>query len=114
MFKLHSYTFRTVNRCACGWSVILYTYHNARFEIVLLGLLHKKLKNKKRKQKFWIHSLLNASQERGVFYTAFTDLGNDESKFFFNYFRMSIVSFDELLQHIKNDISAIKSSVSKL
>jgi hypothetical protein len=82
-------------------------------KVVLLVLLHKKLKNRKRKHEFWMYPLRNSRQERGMFYTAFNELRNDENKCF-NYFRMSIVSFDELLQHIKNDISAIKSSASKL
>jgi hypothetical protein len=66
-------------------------------EVVLSVLLHKKLKDKKRKHKFWIHFLLNSRQECGMFYIAFNDLRNDESKFF-TYFRMPVVSFDELLQ----------------
>jgi hypothetical protein len=73
-------------------------------EVVFLVLLHKKLKKKKRKLKFWTHPLLNAKQEHGVFYTAFKGPRNDESKFC-NYFRMSIVAFDELLQHIRNDVA---------
>jgi hypothetical protein len=75
-------------------------------EVVLLVLLHKKLKKKKRKHKFWIHPLLNARQERCMFYTASNDLKDDESKIF-NYFHMSVVSFDELLLDIRNDISAV-------
>jgi hypothetical protein len=70
---------------------------------VLVLLLHKKLK----KRKGSINSLLNSGQERD---TAFNALRNDELHFL-NYFCMSIVSFDELPQHIRNDISAIKSSV---
>jgi hypothetical protein len=67
--------------------------------VVLLLLLHKKLKNKKRKHKFWTHPLVNSRQERDMFYTAFNDLRSDESMFF-HYFRLPIASFDELLQHI--------------
>jgi hypothetical protein len=81
-------------------------------EVFLLVLLHKILK-KERKHKFWTHPLLNPRQEGGIFYTVFNDPRNDEGKFF-NYFHMSNVSFDEMLQHIRNDISAIKSSVSKV
>jgi hypothetical protein len=65
-------------------------------KVVLLVLLHQKFKKKKRKHKFWIHPLLNSRQERGMSYTAFNDLRNYESKLF-NSFRMSVVSFDELL-----------------
>jgi translation initiation factor 2 alpha subunit (eIF-2alpha) len=82
-------------------------------EVVLFVLLRKKLKKNKRKHKFWMHILLNSRQESGMFYTAFNDIRNDESKFL-KYFLMSTLSFDELLQHIRNDISPIKSSVSKL
>jgi hypothetical protein len=67
-------------------------------EVILLVLLHKKLKKNKRKHKFGIHPLLNSKQERGAFYTAFNSLRNDDSEFL-NYFRKSIISFDELLQH---------------
>jgi hypothetical protein len=74
--------------------------------------LHKELKKKKRKHKFWTHPLLNAKQERGVFYTTFNGLRNDESKFF-NYFRMSIVSFDELLQHIRNDVAGSDTNMRR-
>jgi hypothetical protein len=62
-------------------------------------LLHKKLKKKKRKHKFWMHPLRNSRQERSMLYTALNELRNDESRFL-NYFHTSIVSFDELLQHI--------------
>jgi len=43
--------------------------------------------------KFWIHPLLNSRHERGVFYTAFNDLRNNESKFL-TYFRTSVGSSD--------------------
>jgi hypothetical protein len=66
-------------------------------EIVLLVLLHKRLKNKKRKHKFWIHPLLNARQDHGMLYTAFNDLRNNESQFC-NNFHMSLVASGELLQ----------------
>jgi hypothetical protein len=70
-------------------------------EEVVLVLLHKKVKKKKMKNKFWIH-LLNSRQEQDIFYTVFNDLRNNKSKFF-NHFRMSVGSFDELLHYIKND-----------
>jgi hypothetical protein len=82
-------------------------------EVVLLVLLHKKLNKKKRKHKFWIHPLLNARQERDMFYTAFNDLRNDESKFF-NYFRMSIVSFDELVQQSYDPLRRSKDPQNEL
>jgi hypothetical protein len=81
-------------------------------DVVHLVLLHNKLKKNKRKHKFWMHLLLNSKQERDMFYTAFNGLRNDGSEFL-NYFRTSIVP-DDVLQNIRNDISATESSVSKL
>jgi hypothetical protein len=59
-------------------------------EDVLLVLSHKKLKKmkeKKRNHKVWIHPILNSRQECGMFYTAFNDLINDKIKYFY-YIRM--------------------------
>jgi len=39
----------------------------------------------------------------GLFYTLFNDLRNDENKFF-NYFRMSCASFDELHGKLKDKL----------
>lgn len=71
-------------------------------EVVLLVLVHKKVKKKKKKKKFWIHLVLNSRQEQGIFYAVFSILRSNKSKFF-NYFHMSVGSFDELLHYIKND-----------
>jgi hypothetical protein len=79
-------------------------------EVVLPGLQHKKLKKKKRKHKFWMHPLINSRQERDMSYTVFNGLRNDGSEFF-NYFRMSVFSFDELIQRIRNDISESDTNV---
>jgi hypothetical protein len=82
-------------------------------EVVLLVLLHKTLQKKKRKHKFWIHSLLNSRQERGVFYTAFNDFRNNDSKFL-TYWRMSVGSFEELFQHIVSDTSGSDNKHEKM
>ncbi|CAH1977615.1 unnamed protein product [Acanthoscelides obtectus] len=42
-------------------------------------------------------------QKVGTFYTLFEQLRNDDTKFF-NYFRMSITSFDELHERLKDSI----------
>jgi hypothetical protein len=62
-------------------------------EVVPLVLLRKSLQKKNQKHKFWTHPLRNSRQESGIFYTAFNDLRNNESKFL-TYFRMSVGSFD--------------------
>jgi hypothetical protein len=55
-------------------------------EVLLFMLLHKQVKKKKRKHKFWIHLLLNSRQEQRIFYTVINDVRNDKSKFFNNFY----------------------------
>ncbi|KAJ8888734.1 hypothetical protein PR048_008226 [Dryococelus australis] len=43
----------------------------------------------------WVHPHVSARLLKGTFVTTFADLRNDEFKFY-NYFTMSITSFDEL------------------
>lgn len=51
----------------------------------------------------WIHPLVQERTAAGAFYTLFQRLRADEAKFF-NYFRMSVASFDNLLGRIRNQI----------
>lgn len=53
----------------------------------------------KKNRRFWVHPLVSARLLKGAFTSLFTDLCNDEDKFF-NYFRMSRRSFDELSSRI--------------
>lgn len=52
----------------------------------------------KKKRKYWVHPYVSARALQGAFARDFMDLRGDEVKFF-NYFRMSQKSFDEL--HVK-------------
>jgi hypothetical protein len=56
----------------------------------------------KRKRSLHVHSLLRDRLEKGLFYILYDDLRQGNRKFF-QYFRMSKTSFDELL--------GVKSSV---
>ncbi|CAH1964555.1 unnamed protein product, partial [Acanthoscelides obtectus] len=55
----------------------------------------------KRNRLHWVHPINERREETGLFHTLFEDLRNDEKKFF-NYFRMSMASFDELHDKLKN------------
>lgn len=68
-------------------------------------LVVKYLKNKKKcsNRKWWVHPINSERHLRGHFYTLYARLKADEDKFF-NYFRMSIKSFDELLYSIREYI----------
>jgi hypothetical protein len=46
-------------------------------------------------QRFWAHPSASSRVLKGAFASLYVDLSNDETKFF-NYFRMSKRSFDEL------------------
>ena len=48
----------------------------------------------------WVHPLTNARLYHGQYYTIMTELRNDNEKFF-NFFRMSQNTFNELLSVIK-------------
>ncbi|KAK9754239.1 hypothetical protein QE152_g1634 [Popillia japonica] len=52
---------------------------------------------------YWAHPINERRDEAGVFATLYQELRHDDDKFF-RYFRMSMASFDELLEKIKNII----------
>jgi len=56
-----------------------------------------------RERIYWIHPYIYNRKEIGDFYTLFKDLREHEDKFFM-YFRMSMKSFDELHDRLKNTL----------
>ncbi|XP_018328718.1 protein ANTAGONIST OF LIKE HETEROCHROMATIN PROTEIN 1-like [Agrilus planipennis] len=68
---------------------------------IIAWLLHRRRKRQRRKRLHWVHPINQKREEVGLFYTLFEDLRNDERKFF-NYFRMSAGSFDELHGKLQN------------
>ena len=55
------------------------------------------------KRKCWIHPTNQSREHMGTFCTLFEELRRHSSKFF-NFFRISIASFDELHEKFKNEI----------
>jgi hypothetical protein len=80
-------------------------------QVALLVFQHKELKKMKGRKCSGNMSYRNSRQERGVFYTALNYLRNDKEIFI--YFRMSVGSFDELHQHIWNDISGSDANMRR-
>lgn len=74
-----------------------------REQLLALLLFRRRLKRKRKNRLIWVHPINKRREEVGAFYTLFPDLRNDEEKFF-NYFRMSISSFDELHNLLKSHI----------
>ena len=62
---------------------------------ILLILAINKKKKRKSNRTLWVHPIISSRLEEGCFYILFHKLREDERQFF-NYFRMSISSFDEL------------------
>ena len=69
---------------------------NAVFALLLM----RRIRRLRRQRSMWVHSLTNARLYHGQYYTIMTELRNDNEKFF-NYFRMSQNTFNELLSVIK-------------
>ena len=69
---------------------------NAVFALLLM----RRIRRLRRQRSMWVHPLTNARLYHGQYYTIMTELRNDNEKFF-NYFRMSQNTFNELLSVIK-------------
>jgi hypothetical protein len=75
-------------------------------QILLLGayyILKQRNLKKCTKREMWVHPLLAQRLLKGCFTTLSIDLRESEKKFF-NYFRMSIKSFDELLFKLQSEV----------
>nr|CAH7722547.1 unnamed protein product [Callosobruchus chinensis] len=75
-----------------------------------MWLLCRRIKRRKIKRKYWIHPINQSREYNETFHTLFQELRCDESKFF-NFFRMSVASFDELHGKL---ISKIQRQNSKM
>ena len=76
-------------------------------EIALLYyfyLRRKNIKQKKKKEKIWARPFISNRNESGVFVKLYEDLLKYPEKFF-NYVRMSLTSFDELLSLCRDDLT---------
>lgn len=71
-----------------------------RAKILALWLIYRRKKRQKRNRLHWVHPINRRREEAGLFRILFEDLRNDQTKFF-NYFRMSMSSFDELHDKLK-------------
>lgn len=64
----------------------------------------------KRERKYWVHPILKARLSFSLCITLYPKLRDHGDKFF-NYFRMSIKSFDDLLEIIKDDLEANENAI---
>jgi hypothetical protein len=80
-----------------------------RNSIIALFLLYRRRK-RRLKRLHWAHPVIQKREEFGVFETVFDELRDDENKFF-NYFRMSDSSFDELHRRLKKSLQRRNSKI---
>jgi len=72
-----------------------------RNSIIVLYLYHRR--KRRRNRLHWVHPIIQKREEFGAFYTLFGELRDDTNKFF-NYFRMSVSSFDEMQRRLKKSL----------
>lgn len=72
-----------------------------REQNIALLLLYRRLKRRRAKRLQWVHPINQKRKECGDFYVLFHQLREDPEKFY-NYFRMSATTFDELHGRLKD------------
>ncbi|GBO37253.1 hypothetical protein AVEN_192317-1 [Araneus ventricosus] len=71
--------------------------------IAAMWLLYRRLRRRRIKRNYWVHPINQKREQIGIFHTLLKELQKDENKFF-NFFRMTIPSFNELHQRLKTKI----------
>lgn len=93
---------------------------NREEALLMTGLLliirqRRRRRRIKKKKKYWVHPLLSQRHQKGLFCHLVSDLRKNETKFF-QYFRMSINSYDELLtllqERLRRQDTVMRKAVS--
>jgi len=77
--------------------------------IIALYLLYRRRK-RRRNRLHWVHPIIQKREEFVAFYTLFGEL-RDEAHKCFNYFRMSVSSFDEVHRRLKDSLQRRNSKM---
>ena len=93
--------------CHCNHSVVSTCSYVE--EAASLWFLHWR-RGRRRKTQYWIHPLIQDRLTHGMYITLYPKLRNHEDKFF-NYFRMSTKSFDDLLEVIQVNIATANTKL---
>ncbi|KAL4122571.1 hypothetical protein QTP88_014877 [Uroleucon formosanum] len=85
-------------------------------DAVCLWAIHRRMRRRRqmRKRKYWVHPILKTRLSHSLYVTLYPKLREHEETFFFlslNYFRMSIKSFDDLLEIIKDSLQADENAI---
>jgi len=81
-------------------------------DAVCLWAIHRRMRRRRemRKRKYWVHPILKTRLSHSLYVTLYSKLREHEETFF-NYFRMSIKSFDDLLEIIKDSLEADENAI---
>lgn len=83
--------------------------------VALLLKLREKKRKQRRSHKYWVHPLTDQRHLKGFFSKMYNDVRQHPDKFF-NYYRMSIGTFDKLLQtvgqHLQHEDTAFRKAIS--
>ena len=80
-----------------------------RNSIIALFLLYRRRK-RRHNRLHWDHPIIQKREEFGAFYTLFGELRDAANKIF-NYFRMSVSSFDEMHHRLKESLQRRNSKM---
>jgi hypothetical protein len=78
----------------------------------MLALLRRRIYKKKRRHRYWVHPLVCTRLETGQFYTLFYELRKEENEFL-KCFRVSLKSFDELLNLLHEEICGLGTNTKR-
>lgn len=70
-----------------------------RLQLLILKARWRRRARERRRRRYWVHPLSSKRRARGTYYVLYLELRRDPEQFF-NYMRMSIESFDHLLQRM--------------
>ncbi|XP_029345677.1 protein ALP1-like [Acyrthosiphon pisum] len=81
-------------------------------DAVCLWAVHRRMRRRRqmRERKYWVHPILKTRLSHSLYVTLYPKLREHDEKFF-NYFRMSIKSFDDLLEIIKDSLEADENAI---
>jgi hypothetical protein len=68
--------------------------------------------DEKKNRKFWIHPLLSNRSNKGLFILFYNDLRKNKD-IFFNYVKMSVNLFNELMEQLRKDFMGQQTNMSE-
>lgn len=83
-----------------------------RTKLIALAILFRRLKKKRKNRIQWVHPINIKRNEASTFFVLYQELRKYE-EIFYNYFWMSMQSFDDLHERIKDRIKRHNTSFRK-